>query len=163
MKYLYTLILVIFCLSNIISQNSEEIEILSNILECIENSNRLSKNDTNDVKNILINPNPLNIMKVYEFMQNNLNLVNNCTNRLASLPESISRNIYNIDKRLNLLNWKNYLDCIQNHSKKDNSLDEIISLINGKKYYDASIEGIRLLERGNIPALHCDKKKYERK
>ena len=161
MKIISTLIIAIIFLSNIISQNSGEIEILSNMLECLENSNKLNKNIINEVRNYLINYNPFNIMKVYEFMQNNLNLVNNCTNDLASVPESIRRNIFPFDKKLKKLNWKNYLDCIQNHSKRDNSLDEIINFINGKNYYNASIEGIRLLEKGNIPAIQCENKKYE--
>ena len=145
----------------IICQNNEEIELLLNITECIEKKNILNKTITQEVKKLLNNYNPYNIQKVYEFMQNKLPLVSNCTNDLSEVPEDIKRYIIPFDKQLKQYNWKSYLDCVKNHFRRNKALDYFIKLINDKKYYDASLEEIHLLEEGNIVIIQCENRKYD--
>ena len=160
--FVYLVIILSLSLKIICQTNTEvEIEILSKIIECIEQGNSISKAKIDEVKKLLINYNPYNIQKVYEFMQKNERLVNSCTHDLSDVPESVKRYIIPFDKMLKKYNWKKYLECLQNHFRRSNALDKIIKLINDKKYYDASIEEINLLEKGNIPAIQCENKKIE--
>ena len=162
MQNIFVTLVIILSLSlKIICQNIEEIEILFNITECIEKRNTLNITIIQEVKKLLNNYNPYNIQKVYEFMQNNLNLVSNCTNDLSDVPEHIKRYIIPFDKQLKKYNWKSYLDCVNNHFRRNKSLDYFIKLINDKKYYEASIEEIHLLEDGNIVIIQCENRKYD--
>ena len=162
MKNLNIYLLILLSLSQIIiSESNEEIEILINIIECIEKLNQIGKNVTTTMKNLLYNYNPFNIQNVYEFMQENLNLVNICTNDLSDVPESLTRYIFPFNKLSKKFNWGKYLDCVINHIKRDNSLDEIIDFIKEKNYYNASMEEMKLLQEGNIVALQCANRKNE--
>ena len=154
-EFLYLLI-IMSLLSKILNQNAKEIEVLTNILECLEKDNK--KNIT-EMKNLLNIYNPFNIQKVYIFLQDNLKLVKLCTNDLSDVPKFMRRNIVPFNKQLKRFNWKKYLDCL-NQKKKDNSFDPIIGFIKEKNYYNASIEEMKLLQEGNIIAIQCETKKY---
>ena len=157
MKSLIFPILIILSYSpEILSQNAKEVEILSEIMECMEKEN---KNITK-IKNLLNNYNPYNIQKVYNFLQDNLKLVNLCTNDLSNVPKFMRRHIFPFNKKLKRFNWKKYLECINNHLEKDNSFDQLVNFINEKNYYNASIEEMKLLQEGNIVAIQCENKKY---
>ena len=163
MKFSLLFILIALSLSQKVnSQNSEEIEILSNILECMDKGNKLNKTIINQMKNNLNNYNPYNIQKVYEFMEENLDIVNSCTDDLKDIPDYMKRYIIPFNKRFKEFDWEAYLDCINNHPKKDDdSLNTLISFIEEKNYYDAIIEELRLLEQANLVILHCYYKKNE--
>ena len=143
------------------SQNSEEIGILSNILDCIEKGNKAKKNITDEMHSYLNNYNPFNVQKVYKFMQDNLDLVKQCTDDLNDIPEYMVRFIIPFQKLLENFNWKNYLDCILKNDKKDGVLDNLIDLINKKEYLDATVEEIKLVQQANEIVLICSRKKDE--
>ena len=162
MKFSLIFVLIVLSLSQEVnSQNSEEIEILSNILECLDKESKIDKTIINQMKNNLNNYNPYNIQKVYEFMEEKVDIVNSCTKDMKDIPDYMKRYIIPFDKRLKEFNWELYLNCINNHPKKDDSLSDLISLINQKNYYDAIIEELRLLEQANVAVLHCYYKKTE--
>ena len=162
MKTLIFYIFIFLSLTEIImAETSQEIEFLINVTECLERSNQLNNNITTNMKNILYNYNPYSIQKVYEVIQENLNLVSKCTNDLTDIPTSLRRYIYPLDKRLKIFNWSRYLKCIEHHVRKNQSLDGIIGYIREKNYYSASLEEIKLLKEGNVVILQCVNKKNE--
>ena len=162
MKFSLLFVLIVLSLSQKVnSQNSEEIEILSNILECLDKENKLNKTIIKQMKNNLSNYNPYNIQKVYEFMEENLDIVNSCTNDMKDIPDYMKRYIIPFNKRFKEFDWETYLNCINNHPKKDDSLNTLINFIKEKNYYDAIIEELRLLEQANLAILQCYYKKNE--
>ena len=162
MKYSILYLFIFLNLTEIIiSEINQEIQLLNNIIQCIEEKNQINKNTTTNLKNLLYNYNPYNIQKVYEFMQENIHLVNQCTNDLSDIPESLLMNFYPINRLLKRYSWGLYLKCIENHEKRDDSLRGIIDYIHEKNYYSASMEELRLLNEGNIVILLCLGKKNE--
>ena len=165
MRNLFTfLFVIVLCSQKIHSQNAQEIEILLNILQCMQNRNENIIRNTTEMINSFNNTNPYKIQKIYDFLKQNLELVGLCTHNFYNLPKYMKRQIiYSNFDDLKNFNWKKYVDCLKNHNRRDESLDTIISLINDKNYYNASVEEIKLLRNGNIPAMHCEKNKYESK
>ena len=162
MKFSLFFVLIVLSLSqNVNTQNSEEIEILLDILECMEKEKKFNKTIITQMKNNLNNYNPYNIQKVYEFMEEKLDIVKSCTDDLKDIPDYMKRYIIPFDKQLKEFNWELYLNCINIHPRKDDSLNSLISLIKQKYYYDAMIEEQRLLGQANVPILHCYYKKTE--
>ena len=162
MKSSLLFVLIVLSLSQKVnSQNSEEIEILLNILECMDKENKLNKTIINQMRNNLNNYNPYNLQKVYEFMEENLDNVNSCTDNMKDIPDYMKRYIIPFNKRFKEFDWDLYLNCINNHPNKDDSLNTLISFIKEKNYYDAIIEELRLVGRANLAVLHCYYKKNE--
>ena len=156
MKYIINLAIVFLLFQGVILMN--EIETLFNILDCLKQKNEVNKTQIISQINNL-NNNPYNIIKVYDFLQDNIYSVNHFTNNLEDLPESMKKDIFPFNKKLSEYNWGGYLDCLLNYSNRDTSLRNLIDLIISKNYYDAMREEKKILLDGSEAALICAQKK----
>ena len=89
-----------------------EIETLLNILSCLEKKDTVNKTKVVSLIHSLNNYNPYTILKVYNFLQDSIIQVNQCTHYLRDVPDSLKRYIYPYNKELSVLNWKGYLKCL---------------------------------------------------
>ena len=106
--------------------------------------------------------NPYIINNVYDFLQDNIDIVEKCTNNFKDIPKSMLRYIYPINKELGKYNWDEYLNCLLENNE-DNSLKDLINLIISKNYFDALSEEKKLLINNFEKVLICSVKKRKRK
>ena len=106
------------------SKKANEAEILLNILECFQKNSKVDKIIVNSLIYKIYNYNPYNIRLVYDFLQDNLDIVNLCTNNLNDIPSSMEKYIYPYNKQLKEYNWRAYLDCLY-----DNIIGEHIWIV----------------------------------
>ena len=127
-----------------------EIETLLNILSCLEKKDTVNKTKVISLIHSLNNYNPYTILKVYNFLQDSIIQVNQCTHYLRDVPDSLKRYIYPYNKELSVLNWKDYLKCLYDFNKGNiKSLKNFIELIESKNYYDASDVNENKIEKNN--------------
>ena len=138
-----------------------EIETLLNLVNCLDQTGEFNKTQIMTQIDRLNNYNPFKIKMVYDFLGDNLYLVNHCSNDLEDLPETIKGDIIPYNKMLAKYNWVAYLNCLLYYYKRDSSLKYLINLIISKSYYDAMKEEHRLLIEGVEAVLLCSKKKDE--
>ena len=156
-------VIALFTLFHIINtSNEKEIEILINILDCLVQNNNMNKTKIISLKNGLNNYNPFIINKVYDFLHDNMDIVEKCINNIKDIPNSMLRYIYPINKVLGKYNWDAYLNCLLEYNG-DNSLKDLINLIISKNYYDALSEEKKLLIHNSENVLICSGKKRQKK
>ena len=153
-------------LSCYISTNDSEAEILLNILDCVEKYPNINKTEIDSLKNAFhYNYNPSKILKIYDFLQDNLIISDKCMRNINDIPLSIRNRIYPLYKHYAKYNWMAYADCLTNSLKKapDNSIKYLLDYIYSKNYLDAVDEERRLLKNWNINVRICREKKIDEK
>ena len=156
MKNLIILSILFLLFTVNVSSDDIEIETLLNILSCLEKKDTVNKTKVVSLIHSLNNYNPYTILKVYNFLQDSIIQVNQCTHYLRDVPDSLKRYIYPYNKELSVLNWKDYLKCLYDFNKGNiKSLKNFIELIESKNYYDAMFEEKKLLIAGDESILIC--------
>ena len=163
MKYIINFVVLLTIFHIIIASNGEEIETLINILDCLAQNNNMNKEKILSLKNGLNNyNNPYEINNVYDFLHDNIDTIEKCTNNLKDIPKSMIRYIYPVNKDLGKYNWDEYLNCLLENNG-DNSFKDLINLIISKNYYDALSEEKKLLINNSEKVLICSVKKRQKK
>ena len=161
MSSLINQVILFLLLSCIISKNDDEIEILLNILDCVEKDNSVNKTEIISLRKAFCNDyNPSIILKIYDFLQDNIIIADKCIKNTKDIPYSIEKRIYPLNKKYAEYNWMAFVNCLM-ENEPDNSIKYLLDYIFSKNYLEAIDEEKRLIMNRNTNVLICSGRKFE--
>lgn len=161
MRTLINQAIIFLLFSCFISSSDNEIEILLNLLDCLEENENSNKSQIISLKNALYNFNPSTIIKAYDFLQDNIILLKECLENNKDIPRSIRMRISPLNKDLAKLDWMAYVNCLLSWGDNDKSLKYLLDLIFSKNYSEALEEERNLAINNNEKVILCSQKKNE--
>jgi len=164
MSSLINQVILFLLLSCYISTNDNEIEILLNILDCVEKDSNINKTEIISLKKVFYNNyNPSIILKIYDYLQDNVIIADKCIRNIKDIPYSITNRIYPFYKQFAKYNWMAFANCLINSpgNAPDNSIKYLLDYIYTKNYLDAFDEERRLIKNRNRNVLICSRQKID--